>query len=200
MKTIPFDTEVLVGTEAVTTINVMPITFVEFGSIWRNIDEKKSKASVQRGRIKHQVHFLLADGKRVEPNDQDIRKLPISVAKLIIDALDEGQGEAGKLLSTDANGITVPIHYKLGTPIQMTSTTKGVQVISELEFKASVYGDIEDVLAADNSIEQTIELLRKVAKPVEVPSLTALPGWAVDRITIADGVTISNNVLPRFLS
>ena len=83
----------------------------------------------------------------------------------------------------------------LGTPI---STGQGKDPISELEFHAQTYGDIEDVMAAPDGIQQTVKLIALVAKPLG-SSLTALPSWAINLITVTDGITIQREILPRFL-
>jgi hypothetical protein len=100
----------------------------------------------------------------------------------------------GKIVR-DGDGIDKAIVYELGTPI---SVGQGKPPIKELEFQASTYGDVEDVLAVDAPIQQAAVLISTVAKPLGT-SLSLLPSWAVNLVTVADGVTISNHVLPRFL-
>jgi hypothetical protein len=203
MTTIEFTDELVFGETKIDAITVAPLRFVALVMLWERTasltrgSDGSSKAIMQRERIKHQVSFM-AKGKRVNPDAGNITQLPITVAKKILPALDIGQGVAGELLN-DGDGMNTPVHYKLGTPIVMkqngTETT-----ISELEFKAEIYGDIEDVLATDGDVPQALALIRKVAMPVGISiSLKTLPGWAVDQITTADGVTIMNTVLPRFL-
>ena len=100
---------------------------------------------------------------------------------------------AGKIIR-DGDGVDKAIIYELGTPIKV----QGKDPITELEFCASTYGDVEDVLTADLAVQQTALLLSTVAKPLGT-SLSRLPSWAIDNITVADGVSISRDVLPRFL-
>jgi hypothetical protein len=197
MEKIEFTATVKFGDTVIDEIKVMPLTFAEMGKLWRQAGNAKSRAEValQRSRIMHQTHFMAA-GKRVLPNEAQLSQLPASVAKAIIPALDNGQGVAGKLLN-DGDGATSPILYQLGSPIGMKNG-KGEDVsITELEFMASTYGEIEDVLCAENDIAKTLELFKRIAKPVG-GSLQTLPGWALDKITTADGVTVMNLILSRF--
>lgn len=200
---IEFSTQVQFGEAEINEINVLPLNFISFADIWRKTadevrgTEKSATSVMQRRRIVFQAQFMSA-GKRVAPDASHISQLPIPVVKAIIKALDVGEGVAGELLN-DADGISAPIHYKLGTPIEMTSSGKKVQ-IAELEFQAKVYGDIEDVLAADGDVPQALALIQRVATPVGGDmSLRSLPTWALERMTVADGVTIMRSVLPRFL-
>lgn len=198
------DQQIMFGDAEITAIKVLPLNFSSFVKIWSEVAaevrgkrDASSNAIMQRKRIRLQAQFMAGD-KRVAPDDANITQLPIKVAKQIVAALDKGEGVAGELLN-DGDGVSVPVHYKLGTPVSMTVNGKKVD-ISELEFSAKIYGDIEDVLAADGDVPQTLELLRRTAVPVGADlSLTSLPGWAVDRLTIADGVTVMRSVLPRFL-
>lgn len=203
MRKIEFTEQVHIGEAVVTDIHVAPLSFVTFVTLWAQVMTEvrgKSNASatalLQRKRIKNQVHFKVAD-TRVVAADNDISRLPIPVAKAIIAELDAGEGIAGEMLN-EGDGIRTPAHYRLGNPIEVESNGKKTK-ISELEFQAQVYGDIEDVLSADGELPQALELIRKVASPVDLETLKSLPSWAVDRISIADGVTIMRVVLPRFL-
>ena len=97
------------------------------------------------------------------------------------------KAQSGKIIR-DGDGINKAMTYELGTPI---STGKDKEPIRELEFHAATYGDIEDVMAADSAVQQTALLIKTVAKPLG-SSLLRLPDWALNVITVADGVTISN--------
>jgi hypothetical protein len=114
--------------------------------------------------------------------------------RLIRSHLDDGEGPPGKIVR-DGNGIDTAIVYELGTPIALG---QGKGHIKELEFQASTYGDIEDVLAIDYQMQQALTLIATLAKPLGT-SLSLLPSWAVNQITITDGFLISNQVLTRFL-
>lgn len=204
MHTIEYTDTLQFGDETITAIQVQPLSFPAFVGIWKATSDDvrgrnvSSNAVMQRKRIVHQVHFMVGD-KRVLPDAANITQLPLALAKKLVDALDIGEGSAGKIISPEAaDGISAPILYQLGNPIEMTVNGKKVQ-LTELEFQAQVYGDIEDVLATDGDIPQAFELIRKTAVPVGVASITSLPAWALDRITVGDGVTIMRTVLPRFL-
>lgn len=192
------------GDTEITAIKVLPLNFVSFVKIWSEVSNEvrgkqnvSSNALMQRKRIKLQAQFMAGD-KRIAPDDANITQLPIGVAKQIVGALDNGEGVAGSVIG-DGDGVSSPVLYKLGAPVSMTANGKKVEII-ELEFSAKIYGDIEDVLAADGEVPQALELIRRTASPVGGDlSLTSLPGWAIDRLTIADGVTIMRSVLPRFL-
>lgn len=191
------------GDTVITSIKVAPLTYADFVAIWLSTvaDNRSRKGSatalLQRKRLVHQVHFLAAEGRRVTPSDTDITQLPLGLAKQLVASLEIGEGSEGAII-VDGDGISSPILYKLGNPISAKMNGKDVS-ITELEFSASVYGDIEDVLATDGDIPQTLELIRKVGKPIGLGSITSLPAWAIDRLSVADGVTIMRQVLPRFL-
>lgn len=201
MKPIEMNASVLINGEEVSSISVQEIFYAGFAKVWARSQLKVSKSlsaetSLQRERIRSQAHFMVKD-KRVVPDDAAITQLPIPVARQIIAALNDDHGTAGEVLN-DGDGISKPILYRLGNPIKLTGKGETAE-IAELEFLAKVYGDVEDVLAADNTLSQTVELIRSVAKPVGVASLTSLPSWALDRISLADGVIISQRILPGFL-
>ena len=117
--------------------------------------------------------------------------MPIPNAQLLTKHLDADEGEVGKIIK-EGDGVSSSIVYQLGTPIPVT----GKDPITELEFLASTYGEIEDVMSANDSIAQTALLIAAIAKP---PGMLQLPSWAVNAITVADGVTIAKLVTPLFL-
>lgn len=196
---ITFTEEIKFGDKVIDAIEVKPLSFLEMANLWTKASGRNNKreASFQRDRITFQAHFM-SSGKRVTPEAEHITSLPINVAKQILAAVDLDQGLPGTIIQ-EGDGSIKPVLYKLGTPLK-AKTGKGEDVeISEIEFQAKTYGEIEDVLAAENEIMQAVALLRTVAKPVmSTGSLMALPGWALDRITPADGVTIMKKVLPSF--
>jgi hypothetical protein len=51
-------------------------------------------------------------------------------------------------------------------------------------------------MAENGKMAQTTALLKHVAKPV---GMVTMPSWAVDQISMADGMTILTEVLPNFL-
>lgn len=197
MHKIEFTDKVLVGGKEVSSIEVAPLTFVELVNLWDRItDTRKPEAALQRARIMHQTRFSV--GKEVvQAGPEDLTVLPYPVAKSIIDALNIGQGKEGGKVDGSGNGMTSPALYKLGTPIELVSgSEKEPVVITELEFSAGSYGEMEDVLAADSEMHKALELIR-ICTPVGT-NLSRLPGWAVDRITVADGVGVMQNINTDF--
>jgi hypothetical protein len=117
--------------------------------------------------------------------------MPIPNAQMLTTHLDEEEGGVGKI-TREGDGISTSIIYELGTPIPVV----GKDSITELEFLAKTYGDVEDVMSANDSITQTALLIATIAKP---PGMLQLPSWAVSAITIGDGITIAKLVTPHFL-
>lgn len=150
------------------------------------------EARMRRLRLTRQVAYY-SNGSACPVSMEDVLKLSIPDARKIIAQLDENEGKAGKIVR-DGDGIDQAVVYELGTPIP---TGAGKPPITELEFHASNYGDVEDVLAAENTLQQTSMLLARVAKPIH-PTLQLLPDAMINFITVADGVTISREILPRF--
>jgi hypothetical protein len=175
---------------------VRPMTFQSFSNLVAEAQALKEPeawlARMRRLRMSKQVQYF-ANGTMVPVDFNDITKLSIADARSIIARLDDNEGPAGKIIR-DGDGVDKAIVYQLGTPI---AVQKG-DPIAELEFHASTYGDVEDVLAAENTIQQTVMLIKKLGKPLN-SSLTMLPSWGVDAITVADGVFVMGEILPRFL-
>jgi len=152
---------------------------------------KTIEARLRRIRLAKQVTYYI-NGSTTLITPDDVTMMPIPDAHLIASYLDANdEGAIGKIIKA-GDGINTSIVYELGTPIPVT----GKAPIKELEFIAKTYGDIEDVMSAGDVISQTAALIATVAKP---PGMLALPSWAVNDITMADGVTISSLVTPHFL-
>jgi hypothetical protein len=134
------------------------------------------------------------NGTIVPVTFNDISQMPIPDARKIIAQLDTDEGLPGRIIS-DCDGIDKSIVYELGTPIP---TGQGKEPIRELEFHARTYGEIEDVLAADSPLSQAAKLVETIAKPLGT-TLSALPSWALNLISVSDGLAISRDILPRFL-
>jgi len=187
----------VLGDKTIDGAMVKPLTFQSFSdciSEANNMRDGKSfDARLRRIRMARQVTYYI-NGSAIPVSQEDVLKLPIPAAHSIIANLDKDEGKAGKIIR-DGDGIDKAITYELGTPIP---TGQGKPPIKELEFLAKTYGDIEDVLASDNAIQQTAKLIETIATPLGT-SLTRLPSWALTQITVADGVTISRDILPRFL-
>lgn len=198
MQEIDFKTPVAIGEESAVKVRVAPLKFKRFVDITRaTLQERKGKQKLEplmlRARIRAQCTFVTSAGKTILISQEQLTALPVPAAKAIVAALPEDEGETGELLN-DGNGIDSPIHYRLGSPIKGANGKK----IEEIEILCKTFGDLEDVLAGDQPLYQTLDLLAAVAKPVD-GSMLALPSWALDEITLADGMFILNNVLPRFL-
>jgi len=176
---------------------VRPLTFAGFvecvTAAQAMTQPKIFEARLRRLRMLRQVTYYTGNAV-VQMSSENVLKLPIPAARAIASHLDDDEGVAGKIVR-DGDGIDKAVVYELGTPIPLG---QGKGAIKELEFQASTYGDIEDVMAVDLSILQTKMLIETIAKPLGT-SLSLLPSWAINLITIADGVMISQNVLPRFL-
>lgn len=176
---------------------VKPLTFQSFSACLADagtvVGPKSFEAKVRRIRLVRQVDYYV-NGSLVAVGPNDVIKIPIPAARLLAAELDKGEGPAGKIIR-DGDGIDKSIVYELGTPIPMG---QGKPPLTELEFHARYYGEIEDIMSAADSIQQTMLLIETIAKPIG-GTLTALPSWALSQIKIGDGVTISRLILPRFL-
>jgi hypothetical protein len=151
------------------------------------------EAKLRRNRLARQVVFYM--GSAVVPVTPDeLLRMPIPVARVLIDKLDEADAPAGKIVRK-GDGISEAIVYELGTPI---SGGQGRPQIKELEFLAQTYGDVEDIMAGSTGLQQALLLVTTIAKPLG-SNLQQLPSWAVSQITASDGLAISNDVLPFFL-
>lgn len=194
---VEFTQTVKFGDAVIDEIVIHGLAFVVLTGMWTVMaGAKKPVAVLQRERIKKQVHFM-SGGKRIFPDAAQIGQLPAAVARNIISNLEVDQGPAGKVIH-EGDGMSTPILYQLGTPIEMKDS-KGVSTsIKELEFIATTYAELEDVLCGENDMVQALELLKTVAAPVGVSGLMRLPGWALDKVTVADGVSIMQKVLPSF--
>lgn len=160
----------------------------------RTMDSPTSfEAKLRRNRLLKQVVFYI--GNVVEPvSSNDLLRMPIPVARKIIDKLDKADGPAGKIIRK-GDGISEAIVYELGTPIP---GGQGKAMIKELEFLASTYGEVEDIMAAGTGLQQALLLVSTVAKPLG-SNMQQLPSWAVAQISASDGLAVSNDVLPFFL-
>lgn len=157
-------------------------------------DDSEFTALIQRKRLAAQLRGVKADGTQVILSEAEVLGLPAPAARAAILRLREGEGEEGEVLG-DGDGVTKPVVYRLGTPIKY-----GPDLIEELEFKASTYGEIEAVLAESAPILQALALIAHNAKPIyENGTLQRLPASEIEQITQADGGAILQHVLPRFL-
>lgn len=181
-----------VGEMEVTEVSIRKLNFLEFIGVAKGATNQKQYT---RQRIMAAVTF---NGEKV--TSEQIPLLPIPVAKEIMNELNSGEGNGipGVVLSGDADGIHEPVLYKLGTPLKMKNS-KGEVLIEELEFQAKTFGDIEDIVATENGMQQTVELLKKLAVPVGVKGLTILPESVLSQLTVADGLKIATDISPNFI-
>jgi hypothetical protein len=185
------------GDTLIDGVIIKPLTFASFveaiAAAQIMTEPKTFEARLRRLRLLRQVTFY-AGNSQVAMSQENLLKMPIPVVHVITAHLDEGEGKPGKVIR-DGDGIEKAIVYELGTPI---SGGQGKSPIKELEFQASTYGDIEDVLSVDTAIQQTYAMILTIAKPLGT-TLSLLPSWAANTITVADGVMMSRDILPRFL-
>lgn len=186
-----------VGDKSVARFEVHPITFAKFAECVKRANEKSTMDGdvaklLQRERYLIQLKAIGSDGATIVLDEGNLAMIPIQYAKQLRKmSMDDGS-KPGKILS-EGDGIATPILYQLGTPI---SSGNGKD-ITEIEFMAKTYGDIEDVLMSDTQIEKTMALIR-MARPVGV-ELIALPSWAENQITMPDGTSIMIDILPGFI-
>jgi len=189
--------EFQLGDTLIDGVIIKPLTFSSFvASILEAqsmVNPASFEARLRRVRMQKQVVYY-SGGSVVAVTAENVAKLPIPAARIVIAHLDDEEGKAGKIIR-DGDGIDKAIVYELGNPIPLG---QGKGHIKELEFHASTYGDIEDVLSSDMVVQQAMLLITTVGKPLGT-SLALLPSWAVNMISVADGVTISREILPRFL-
>lgn len=190
---------------------VRPIGYAEMSRIattaGREAAPGEANAVVRAKSIMARTKIVTDDGKTLDIEPLVLHMMPRPVATPLLRYINtEGdipenataEERAAMMAATpaiisDGDGLTSPILVKLGSPI-----ATGGQTISELEFSAKTYGDIEHVLAGSNDMEKTVALIKHVSKPVGL-SLQALPSWGIDGIDIRDGFFIQNEILPRFL-
>jgi hypothetical protein len=188
------------GENGFTKFVVQPINYVALARLGSSLSVKNARdipKLMQRQRIFKQVKAYNEKGEATF-TEVELSALSPALGKKISRATEEvlSQEKECEILSDEtADGVSAPILVKLGSPLSM-----GEEKITELEFHAKTYGDIEAVFAEDNAAEQTILFIENVAKPITSNlKLQALPSWAVEQITPNDGIFISRFVLPRFL-
>lgn len=197
MRTLKADkVPVTINEKQITEFQVRDMGFAELAATVQNIDDYANiTRDLLRARMMKQITGIdAASGKHALalPN---LMALPACYASPLQSML-EGGGAVGKILSNDkADGISAPVHYKLGVPIQLA---KG-EPITELEFLAKSYSSLEPVLLEDLPVVQALELIKGCAKPAG-SKLMALPSWAIDMLSASDGLFIVARILPTFLS
>ncbi len=181
------------------SLSVRPIGFVAYSRAMKAGAGAKTDAELRRRtmreRVKLQVVAMGLDGKEYRLSDEDISRMPIPYATQLREEMSNvlfpADASEPEVLG-EGNGVTSPIHIKLGTPIKGAN---GIE-ITELEFQAKTVAELEDVISLEGFYDQT-EALIAIGKPVS-GTLSALPSWAIDQVTLADGIFIMNKVRPSF--
>lgn len=193
---------VLIQDKKITHFEIKPLKFAAFVKLaeeTNNItggDRKKFSLLNRRARMKKQV-TAYAGELALLLGDLEISQLPLTYGIQINKAIDEEGGESGILVNPN-DSITAPTLYKLGTPIKFQQNSDGGE-FSEIEFIARTFGDIEEIMAETGEPQQMLAALRTIAKPLGASdTLLTMPSWAIDEITINDGFTMIEKVLPRF--
>lgn len=190
-------TKFSIGEEVIAEFEVVPLLFNKFVELSVKVLPNVTSAEpfvvlIQRERLQSQVTCLSESGKKLSLDGLSLHKLPRALAKQLIVMLSEDEGQQGEIIG-EGDGISSSLIYKLGTPIA-AATGPGIE---ELEFYAPLFGDIEYVLAEDNPLLQTRALISRTAKPA---GMVAAPSWLLSNMSLADGFTIMQTVLPRFLN
>jgi hypothetical protein len=176
---------------------VKPASFSSFADMVSEAQNMKApkafNARLRRLQMHRQVTYY-TNGSAAQLSIEDVLKMPIPAARTLATQLDMDESTPGKVIRA-GDGIDSAITYELGKPIP---TGQGKEPIRELEFLAKTYGDIEDVMAATDQISQAALLISTIAKPLGT-SLSQLPSWALNHISVADGFAIVREVLPHFL-
>lgn len=176
---------------------IRPLTFQGFAeavtAAQAMSQPKTFEARIKRVRMLRQIQYFVGTAQRTV-SAEELMRMPIPAARTLSRLMESAdEGKPGKIIRP-GDGVDQAVTYELGTPIPVG---QGKQPITELEFIAKTYGDVEDILAAPDTIQQTILLLQTIAKPLP-STLSALPSWASSIITMADGITISREILPLF--
>jgi hypothetical protein len=171
----------------------------------RSGDDMMAEKAFRRARRLRQVKAYDKDDRVIEIDHQSFDVMPRQLFVKVNNALDEFDTKRGKVLTENGDGVTTPIVYQLGTPIEFVDTKANEkpigteQKIVELEFVAKTGGDIEEVLCCGNSLQQALALIRTCATPLGGgTSLMRLPSFMIDEISTADGFAIMASVLPVF--
>ena len=188
-----------VGGQPVKSVTFSAIGFVDFMRLSRDVrafsrsDEAMARNTF-RARLKHQATLQLADGKSAPFTDEIITGMPPRLGIRLKAVLDAGTASLTQpKMIHKGDGVAESVHIQLANPLKSGNGHE----IKELEFQAKSFGDMEDVIVADDRVAQMTALLA-VARPVD-GNLIALPSWAVSQITLIDGLFIMNEVLPCFL-
>ena len=177
----------MLGDLEVTSVEVKTINYLTFMQATQGAGTQKE---YNRRRVLSSVTF---NGKEVTAEQYVL--IPLPVAKAIFAVVNDGarNGPAGKVLTPDADGISTPILYKLGTPLKMKD-----RQVEEIEIQGKTLGDVEDIVASENGMQQAVEILKRISTPVGVKGLTILPEALLIQLTVTDGLQIATEIAPRF--
>lgn len=205
-----------VGAKSVAKLNVSAINFATYAECWRerDVEQRRSggdemlatKAFYRARRLK-QTKAYDRSNNVVDLDHMSFANMPRELFVKINGALDDDSDPRGAVISKDGDGLYTPVLYKLGTPFDFVDTNASSKPIGtepkiiELEFIAKTGGDIEEVLCHQNSLDQTLALIKTCATPLGGgTSLQRLPSWMVNALTLADGFEIMAKILPIFLA
>lgn len=200
------DEPFLVGDRRIASLRMPQMSFVkfvasmeaaEFAMLRDGASGKTMLKYVARERLR-MLTAISDKGETVKLDDTAIMMMPRRYALRAMSAAAFDEEEPGEVV-VDGNGIDIPVLFRLGVPLKMMSKTGDLE-IREIEFRARTFGDIEDVIGERTTYAQALALLRRCAKPVGSPiPLQSLPDWAIDQISVADGLKIAEGVLQSFL-
>lgn len=178
---------------------IKPILFKTFVDLIDQItaiqDNAEFEKKLARLRMIEQLKFVTNNGLELTLQQQDIPSLPIKVGMLLQAVVKEQSTPIGEVLM-DGDGIQSPVLYKLGTAIK---TNDGE--ISELEFQAKTYGDVEDILAETSGIRRAYKMITSISTPIcNDLKMIRTPEKIAEQIQLIDGLAIAQTVAPRFFN
>lgn len=203
-----------VGSVAVSKLVISKINFVNYAECFKVQLREMSKSdnvveatkAFRRAKRMKQVTAYNKEGGIIPLTQINFGQMPRKLFVKIDNAIDQDNDVKGEVISKDGDGLLSPILYKLGTPFPFTDSTIGSKPIGteskviELEFIAKTGGDIEEVLCGENTLDQTIALIKTCATPIGgETALSRLPSWMIEALTLQDGIEIMAKVLPVFI-
>lgn len=167
----------------------------------------------QRYRVLHQMRAFDASGNPMKVDVSDLSLMPIRQGIALFRHIDTAStGKPGDLVrdkdgKPTGDGIEIPLVFRLGRPLRArikgNDVTKDVEV-SELEFIAKTYGDIEAVCAAEGTadvVPAMVRIARGLVKdhPLGEPDMEITTDM-IRQLSYADGDAILRHVVPHFLA
>lgn len=152
--------------------------------------------AMRREQIRTNVTFTDDAGKPIVVDDTALHQVPRCYAVALLALVDDNDDAVVGKVVNKGDGVTTPILYQLGTPINGA----GGKTIKALEFMAATLGEVEDVLLESVDIRAAYILTTTVATPVSADvTLQRLPSWATAQISVREIKNIADTVLPSFL-